>query len=70
MPQSNLDYWKPKLERNVTRDAEKDTALRGLGWRVLVVWECEIKTGDGVADIVKRLAKELDAVRKTLQPPQ
>ena len=59
MPQSNLDYWKPKLERNVTRDAEKDMALRDLGWRVVVIWECEIKTDNGVADTVRRLAKEL-----------
>jgi DNA mismatch endonuclease (patch repair protein) len=58
-PLSNVGYWKPKLERNVKRDAEKDAALRRLGWRVLVVWECEIRTDDGVARVVERLLRRL-----------
>ena len=48
LPASNLDYWRPKLEGNVRRDAEKDEALRALGWRVLVIWECELKSDDEV----------------------
>ena len=48
LPASNLDYWRPKLEGNVRRDAEKDEALKALGWRVLVVWECELKSDEGV----------------------
>lgn len=63
LPRSNLDYWKPKLERNVRRDKEKDEALRCLGWRVVVVWECEVRTGDGVAGVVDRVAKELRGAR-------
>ena len=69
MPRSNLDYWRPKLERNVTRDAEKDAALRNLGWRVVVVWECEIKTNDGVADTARRLVKELRVGRQNGEAP-
>ncbi|MGD0885388.1 MAG: DNA mismatch endonuclease Vsr [Thermodesulfovibrionales bacterium] len=42
-PKSNPDYWHPKLARNQTRDAEHETALKVLGWRVLVIWECQIK---------------------------
>ena len=41
LPKSNLDYWKPKLERNQTRDAAHSAALEAGGWRVLVIWECE-----------------------------
>lgn len=59
MPRSNLEYWKTKLERNVRRDLEKDAALQVLGWRVLIVWECEIKMADDVAHIVDRVATEL-----------
>lgn len=43
IPKSNQDYWKPKLERNVLRDAEHEAELRAKGWRVLKIWECEIK---------------------------
>ena len=44
-PRSNTSYWGPKLERNVQRDARTHQALRDAGWRVLVVWECELKRG-------------------------
>jgi DNA mismatch endonuclease (patch repair protein) len=43
MPKSNLDYWKPKLERNKLRDAENIRLLEADGWRVIIVWECELK---------------------------
>jgi DNA mismatch endonuclease (patch repair protein) len=41
---SNVDYWRPKLERNVARDARVKQELEGLGWVVLTIWECQ--TGD------------------------
>lgn len=59
IPRSNVGYWKPKLERNVKRDAEKDAALCNLGWRVLIVWECEIDTFAGVACTVGKVVGEL-----------
>lgn len=40
LPSSRQDFWKEKLGRNVERDRENIDALIGLGWRVLVVWEC------------------------------
>ena len=42
-PSSNADYWVPKLERNVARDIQNQLALEALGWRVLTIWECELK---------------------------
>lgn len=45
-PRVNTDYWGPKLERNVARDAEAQSALEAGGWRVLVLWECELGNGD------------------------
>lgn len=41
LPKSRLDFWVPKLEANVARDAASLAALEALGWRVLTVWECE-----------------------------
>jgi len=43
IPASNVDYWEPKLRRNVERDREKSAALISLGWQVAVIWECEIR---------------------------
>ena len=42
-PSSNQEYWIPKIERNVARDLENQKALQSLGWKVLVVWECQLK---------------------------
>lgn len=43
LPKSNLDYWLPKLERNVARDAGQLASLEEAGWKVLVLWECETR---------------------------
>ena len=43
LPQSNRDYWWPKLERNAARDAEQEAKLGELGWGVLILWECEVE---------------------------
>ena len=43
IPKTRLKYWKPKLEKNQRRDKENENKLRALGWRILVVWECEVK---------------------------
>jgi len=42
-PKDNSDYWNKKLDRNIQRDSENYAALSTLGWRVIVVWECETK---------------------------
>lgn len=43
MPKSRLDFWGPKLERNRQRDADNVDRLLELGWRALIVWECQTK---------------------------
>ena len=40
-PKTNTKYWNAKLERNVERDARNQVVLAKMGWRVLVVWECQ-----------------------------
>lgn len=42
-PKANAAYWSAKIARNRARDAQNLAALQGLGWRSLVVWECELK---------------------------
>lgn len=43
MPKSREDYWREKIAGNRQRDRRKRRQLRALGWRVIVVWECELK---------------------------
>ncbi len=42
-PTSNIDFWSTKFSKNVERDARKERELCILGWRVLVIWECETR---------------------------
>ena len=58
-PSSNEDYWKKKILRNVERDEINIKKLKDLGWKVLVVWECELKK----AAIDKRLETLVDEIR-------
>ena len=53
VPKGNQSYWIPKLSRNVLRDKEVRRRLRALGWRVLAVWECQVKKS-GLAGRLKR----------------
>ncbi len=47
-PASNRDYWDKKFARTVARDAKNERELADMGWRVLVVWECELKDMDAL----------------------
>ena len=42
-PATNVDYWQTKFARNVARDARNQAELEKMGWRVVIVWECELK---------------------------
>ena len=43
LPKSNVEYWRPKLLRNVDRDQGNIQKLTSAGWEVEVVWECEVR---------------------------
>jgi DNA mismatch endonuclease (patch repair protein) len=45
-PKSNSDYWTEKFSRNVERDKRKVEELEKDGWKVLIVWECDLKDAD------------------------
>lgn len=55
-PKSNVEYWSPKLARNVQRDRETDAALEALGWQVLRFWEHEdpMLVAGQIGDAVRR----------------
>jgi DNA mismatch endonuclease (patch repair protein) len=50
LPSTRIDYWHPKLRRNVERDKQSRSELISAGWRVLVLWECEI-TDESLANL-------------------
>lgn len=53
VPTSRVDYWKPKLEKNVKRDIENQKKISAAGWDYLVIWECEIEDIESVIVRIK-----------------
>nr|WP_259754017.1 DNA mismatch endonuclease Vsr [Pseudomonas sp. GCEP-101] len=56
IPKTRQEYWLPKFAANVERDARKKVELEELGWKVLVVWECETRN---LAALEERLRREI-----------
>ena len=52
LPKSNLEYWGTKLARTRDRDQEHLAALQADGWRVLTIWECELRKPSEVLDSI------------------
>jgi DNA mismatch endonuclease (patch repair protein) len=44
-PKENVEYWNKKLDRTIERDRENKIKLEQLGYKVLIIWECETKKG-------------------------
>lgn len=55
IPKSNVEFWKSKIERNIARDNRNEAELKALGWRVIRVWECDIRKVTGREEYLNRL---------------
>lgn len=53
MPKSRIEFWQRKLEGNKRRDETNQERLRAMGWDFLVVWECELKNRDDLANRIR-----------------
>jgi DNA mismatch endonuclease (patch repair protein) len=54
MPKSRSEFWEPKLTANAARDERNARALKALGWRVELLWECDLGA-EALAGLVKRV---------------
>ena len=61
-PKANAAYWRAKIDRNHARDVAARAALETAGWRVVTVWECELKTPDFPARLVSGVRHQAAAV--------
>lgn len=67
-PKSHIEYWVVKFDRNVERDQRNVKALEDAGWKVHVVWECQLKKDaieQTMADLLPVLAEELGKELRT-----
>lgn len=61
-PKNNAEFWKNKISGNVERDKHNVESLTTAGWRVITVWECELKTA--------KRRETLEALSAAIRSPQ
>lgn len=54
LPETNTNFWQKKLTANKKRDARIAEKLEELGWKVLVIWECELKNRDALCEHIRQ----------------
>jgi DNA mismatch endonuclease (patch repair protein) len=64
-PKAHRDFWVAKFIANVARDERKVRQLREQGFRVMTIWECEVRRGANIAALTRRLVRFF---RSTLTP--
>ena len=60
-PKSRISFWTRKFAQNVARDRRNEDALRDLGWRVLVVWECSTRDEEAVRRYLQEHTERCEA---------
>lgn len=64
LPKTNSSFWKAKIERNRRRDSAVQARLQALGWRVIVLWECELNTAQKLRATLESLFARLRSNRE------
>jgi len=64
LPKTNVEFWLAKIENNRERDLRDYTFLESRGWRVIVVWECELAKAD-FRNTVSEIQRQLDINRES-----
>jgi DNA mismatch endonuclease, patch repair protein len=59
IPRTNRSYWKRKQLRNALRDSRNARVLRSRGWKLLVLWECEIRNGKRLESRISRFMRSV-----------
>ena len=59
IPKSNSSYWEQKLQNNIARDQKNYKLLKEKGWKIIIVWECELKTENTKHERCQRLLHEI-----------
>ncbi|PTY38576.1 very short patch repair endonuclease [Saccharospirillum sp. MSK14-1] len=58
-PKSRTDYWLEKFQKNTARDQIVTNQLGKLGWRVIIIWECEVNNGRYKDWIIEKIVKKI-----------
>lgn len=64
-PKTNIEFWETKIARNRHRDEVTNAHLEALGWTVITIWECELRTSSLLDDRLNTLAEEIRRAYET-----
>ena len=59
LPKSRLEYWQPKIEANRKRDQQIAEELKSLGWRQIVIWDCQLRTQKAAVIALPQLLNQI-----------
>jgi DNA mismatch endonuclease (patch repair protein) len=62
-PRTRRGFWREKIMGNRQRDRRNQRELQKLGWRVIKVWECEVRNGDAIPLLLDQLSAAAKAWR-------
>ena len=54
-PKSNAKFWEEKIKQNKRRDRDVNKKLKNNGWRVVRIWEHELKNGDAITKAISKI---------------
>ena len=61
-PESNSTFWKKKFDANIKRDKNNISLIKSMGWKVLVIWECQILDKNRKPRNLSRLLKDINCI--------
>jgi DNA mismatch endonuclease (patch repair protein) len=63
LPKSRLEYWEPKIKANKSRDCRIEEELAEIGWRQLVIWECQLRTQKAASNTLPEILNQIFSMR-------
>ena len=58
LPETRKDWWSDKIEKNITNEQKSEETLRGLDWKIITIWTCNL-TKSAIADTLTQLLDSL-----------
>ena len=60
LPETNTEFWKHKIEANVTRDQRNQNELKKLGWSVILIWQCQLSNNSKRRNVLEKVTRNLN----------
>jgi len=60
LPKTNRDFWKNKFENNIARDLKANDQLKEMSWKVITIWECELKNREKLEQAVQKIKDQIN----------